>query len=104
MDCVWVDDWVWETDTAPTDLYHGTDPSHSTGTANPPFIGRICICRHWGVGAGAAPKSFNIKKPLPGAINMSFVDGHGELVKLPNLWSYYWHLNWNPSLVKGPGG
>jgi hypothetical protein len=29
-------------------------------------------------------------------------DGHVELSKLPNLWNYYWHLNWNPALVKGP--
>jgi prepilin-type N-terminal cleavage/methylation domain-containing protein len=102
MDCVWVDDWVWETDRAPNDLYHGTDPSHPTGTANPPFIGRICIARHWSAGAGAAPKSFDRTKPLPAAINVGFFDGHGELVKLPKLWSYYWHLNWNPSLVLGP--
>ena len=102
MDCVWVDDWVWETDRAPNDLYHGTDPSHPTGMANPPFIGRICIARHWSAGAGAAPKSFDRTKPLPAAINVGFFDGHGELVKLPKLWSYYWHLNWNPSLVLGP--
>jgi hypothetical protein len=31
-----------------------------------------------------------------------FADGHGELVKLQNLWTFYWHLNWNPALVKGP--
>ncbi|HXR05525.1 MAG TPA: prepilin-type N-terminal cleavage/methylation domain-containing protein [Verrucomicrobiae bacterium] len=96
MDCVWVDDWVWETDKAPTDLYNGT------GFANPPTIGRICIARHWSAGAGAAPKSFNTKKPLPGAINIGFFDGHGELVKLPMLWGYYWHLSWDPSKVLGP--
>jgi hypothetical protein len=33
---------------------------------------------------------------------MCFTDGHGELAKLPKLWNYYWHLNWNPALVKGP--
>ena len=30
---------------------------------------------------------------------MELADGHVELSKLPNLWNYYWHLDWNPSLV-----
>ena len=41
-------------------------------------------------------------KPLPGAINMSFADGHAQLVKLPQLWTFYWHRNWNPAQVIGP--
>jgi hypothetical protein len=28
------------------------------------------------------------------------VDGHAELSRLPNLWNYYWHKNWNPNIVK----
>ena len=32
---------------------------------------------------------------------MGFDDGHVELVKLKNLWTYTWHLNWNPAKVKG---
>lgn len=40
--------------------------------------------------------------PLPGAINMGCYDGHGELAKLQNLWTYTWHLNWSNALVKGP--
>jgi len=39
---------------------------------------------------------------LPGGINMGLSDGHAEYSKLPNLWNYYWHLNWNPALVKVP--
>ena len=41
-------------------------------------------------------------QPLPGAINVSFADGHAQLVKLPQLWSFYWHRNWNPAQVIGP--
>jgi hypothetical protein len=39
---------------------------------------------------------------MPGAINLNSADGHGELVKLPNLWNYYWHLGWDPAFVTGP--
>ena len=38
-------------------------------------------------------------QPLPGAINLSCMDGHAELVQLPKLWSIYWHLKWNPEAV-----
>jgi prepilin-type processing-associated H-X9-DG protein len=40
--------------------------------------------------------------PLPGTINMGFVDGHVEQVKLQNLWTYYWYLNWPPAAVRPP--
>lgn len=59
---------------------------------------RICIARHGGGAAGGAPR--NVQPPippnpaLPGKIDMSFVDGHAELVPTENLWNYDWHLNW----------
>jgi len=63
--------------------------------------GLCTILRHGGPTASSSVlyKSGN---PLPGAINMSFDDGHGELVKLQNLWTYTWHLNWNPPKSKAP--
>jgi prepilin-type processing-associated H-X9-DG protein len=33
---------------------------------------------------------------LPGAANVAFFDGHGETVKLDQLWQLYWHVNYNP--------
>ena len=31
---------------------------------------------------------------------MGFVDGHAALVKLQNLWTYYWHQDWKrPSIT-----
>ena len=33
---------------------------------------------------------------LPGAVNVSFFDGHGELVKLDRLWQLYWHKDYQP--------
>ena len=36
----------------------------------------------------------NVK--LPGAINVSFWDGHVEQVKLEGLWQLYWHRDYVP--------
>lgn len=41
-------------------------------------------------------------QPLPGAVNVSFFDGHGEVVKLDRLWQLYWHKNYQPP-AKRPG-
>jgi len=27
-------------------------------------------------------------------VNLGLVDGHVEMAKLPDLWSYYWHKDW----------
>jgi len=48
------------------------------------------------------PTPFDPKNKLPGAINMSFYDGHLEQVKLERLWSLYWHKDYLPP-VKRPG-
>jgi prepilin-type N-terminal cleavage/methylation domain-containing protein len=86
-----------ETDGPGTNLYYGQNPITYARLG----MGCCTIERH---GGRTATSSIPWKKgqPLPGAINMCFTDGHGELVKLPNLWNYYWHLDWNPSLVTGP--
>jgi prepilin-type N-terminal cleavage/methylation domain-containing protein len=85
-----------ETDTAASDLYFGQTPD----TFSRDGMGCCTILRHGGPTAGSSVPYTG--QPLPGAINMTFTDGHGELVKLPKLWSYYWHQNWNPALVKPP--
>jgi prepilin-type N-terminal cleavage/methylation domain-containing protein len=85
-----------EGDFAATNLY--------TGESDPGFGGvhvgmNLCtIMRHGGPTAGSSvahvPGQY-----LPGAINVGCLDGHAELAPLPRLWSFYWHLNWNPALV-----
>jgi prepilin-type N-terminal cleavage/methylation domain-containing protein len=59
---------------------------------------RICVARHGDAAAGSAPRNVQPpiapNPPLPGKIDMSFVDGHAELVRTENLWNYYWHVNW----------
>jgi hypothetical protein len=86
-----------ETDKAAADLYFGQPPI----TGERIGMGCCTILRHGGrTATGSVP--YQSGQPLPGAINVCFTDGHGELVKLPNLWNYQWHLNWNPALVTGP--
>ena len=95
VDCSWVDLWPWETDQPYTDLY-------SPQLSNPPMIGRCVMPRHGWKSPGCAPRNQPVSQPLPGAIDAALVDGHVELAKLESLWSYYWHVNYNPP-SKRPG-
>jgi prepilin-type N-terminal cleavage/methylation domain-containing protein/prepilin-type processing-associated H-X9-DG protein len=88
----------WETDTVANDLYYGQPPLI---TATRDGMGCCTIVRHGGPTASSSDP-YTGGQPLPGAINMSFADGHAQLVKLPQLWTFYWHLGWNPVLVIGP--
>jgi len=102
VDCVWDDLWPWETDQPYTDLYNGA-PAGGNGMTNPPKIGRCVTPRHGSCkGAASASRNYNPATKLPGAINVSFVDGHAQLVPLERLWGLYWHLDYNPP-SKRPG-
>jgi prepilin-type N-terminal cleavage/methylation domain-containing protein/prepilin-type processing-associated H-X9-DG protein len=48
------------------------------------------------------PHRWPANQPLPGAINVSFFDGHCELVPLERLWQLYWHRDYVPP-AKRPG-
>jgi prepilin-type N-terminal cleavage/methylation domain-containing protein len=93
----WVDLWPEETDRPYTNLYTGQPFSIS-----PNQMGRCTIARHSGRSASSAPRNFATSEKMPGAINMGLADGHTELVKLEDLWKYYWHLDWQPPAVR-PG-
>ncbi len=83
MDAIWPDTWPAITDTPSTDLYLGNVNSS---------LGRISIARH--------PLQRNAKavtaKPLAGAIQMGFVDGHAEKLQLQKLKTVYWHKGYVP--------
>jgi len=51
------------------------------------------IPRH-GSHPATAPTNFPQNRRLPGAINVSFYDGHVETVQLERLWKLYWHKNY----------
>ena len=85
MDSVWINLDPKESDGPPTSLY-------APGIGNE-GMARVCIARH-GSGAASGPLKHSTGAPLPGAIEMGFVDGHAESVKLERLWLCYWHLDW----------
>jgi prepilin-type N-terminal cleavage/methylation domain-containing protein/prepilin-type processing-associated H-X9-DG protein len=93
-DSIWVDGWPTETDAPATDLYSASDSN--TG------MDRLTIARHGYKTAGAAPRSVPPGKPLAGAINVAFIDGHAASTKLEQLWTLYWHVGWETPRVRPP--
>jgi prepilin-type processing-associated H-X9-DG protein len=82
------------TDPPSRDLVTGFDPLIlGMGTFNMP--------RH-GSRPRRIPKNHPASQLLPGAINISFYDGHVAAVKLERLWSLYWHKDY-VALAKRPG-
>jgi len=75
------------TDLAATNLYTGywRNPvgwDYGMGTMNIP--------RH-GSRPSPVPRNWPRSTPLPGAVNVVFLDQHVEAVKLDELWQLYWH-------------
>lgn len=92
-DSNWIDTWPQETDPPAQNLFTGDD-----------FAGamvRLTLPRHGGV-TWAKSQKYNPKDDLPGAINIGFVDGHAEMVRLERLWSLDWHKDWKTP-TKRPG-
>jgi prepilin-type N-terminal cleavage/methylation domain-containing protein/prepilin-type processing-associated H-X9-DG protein len=92
-DAVYWNEFPVEADAAASDLSIGASIS---------ILGmpRCTIWRHGGktatsaspVGLSSIPPYFTF--PNEAAINIGFVDGHAEMVKLQGLWNLYWHYNW----------
>lgn len=61
----------------------------------------FCIPRH-GNRPSLVPHNWPISQSLPGAVNVSFFDGHAQPVQLDNLWQLYWHQDYKPP-GKRPG-
>ena len=60
----------------------------------------VVLARH-GSRPHRVPTDWPQNQPLPGAVNVSFFDGHGKLVKLDRLWQLYWYPGYQPA--KRPG-
>jgi prepilin-type N-terminal cleavage/methylation domain-containing protein/prepilin-type processing-associated H-X9-DG protein len=101
VDGVWPDMWpTLDANNSPSgiaDLLNGFNRTASTGP-----IGRCVVARHGGKPPQGAPTTAIVSSPFPGAVNISLADGHVDLAKLDNLWSYYWHLGYVPP-AKRPG-
>ena len=80
-------------------------PASNLQTGYAPFnyfgMAQVTIPRH-----GSRPSNVPINQPpasrLPGAINMSYMDGHAALVQLEQLWQQEWHRDWETP-TKRPG-
>jgi prepilin-type N-terminal cleavage/methylation domain-containing protein len=84
FDAIWPDTWPAITDLPPTDMFLGA----VNGS-----LGRCCISRH------PLKKSARVTtgQKLPGAINMSYVDGHSSRLPLQNIKTVYWHKDYQPT-------
>ncbi len=86
-DGMWIDGWPQANDPAPRNLYEGWGYP-------PGGMGRFGLARHGSV--GVPPRNVPAGTKLPGAINISFVDGHASSWQLENLWNLYWHRDYQP--------
>ncbi|HEV2319754.1 MAG TPA: prepilin-type N-terminal cleavage/methylation domain-containing protein [Verrucomicrobiae bacterium] len=103
MDSVWINLDPMEQDSPNRNLYNPAGvTSSSGGSMSQEGMQRCCIARHGGRSAGSAPPSVPPGTVLPGTINMGFVDGHVEQVKLQNLWTCDWHLGWVTPKIRPP--
>ena len=84
---------------AATDLYTGR-----TGDFGPDYVmdmGSMNIPRH-GNRPRTIPRDWPSSMPMPGAVNVSFFDGHVEPIRLDNLWQLYWNATCTPP-ARRPG-
>jgi prepilin-type N-terminal cleavage/methylation domain-containing protein/prepilin-type processing-associated H-X9-DG protein len=96
LDSLWVDMWPYQLNAADAngiwDLYGAPNVSQIV----PAFQGMIrCVMARHG---SKPPPEANVYvndgvRPLPGAINVAFVDGHAEYTKLDALWLLYWNVH-----------
>ncbi|HEX4262898.1 MAG TPA: prepilin-type N-terminal cleavage/methylation domain-containing protein [Verrucomicrobiae bacterium] len=96
MDTAWLNLDPLESDAPARNLYDPVSGSSSEG------MPRVCVARHGDKSPTSAPRSVLPGTPLPGMIDMGFVDGHVELVKLDSLWSLPWHMNWVVPPIRPP--
>jgi len=103
VDGNWEDAYPGEKDVPCVNLWSGAN--WNSGSRKGGYeMGRVAIQRHGGViAASHSYKSLWSSSPPPGGVNVSCFDGHAELSKLPNLWSYSWHKNWGQKFTPNPG-
>ncbi|HOY60155.1 MAG TPA: type II secretion system protein [Verrucomicrobiota bacterium] len=85
-DSNWIDTWPQPSDPPARNLYTGDDYAGA--------MVRLTLPRHGGAPPWPKNQQFNPKNDLPGAINLSYVDGHADSVRLERLWSLDWHKGW----------
>jgi prepilin-type N-terminal cleavage/methylation domain-containing protein/prepilin-type processing-associated H-X9-DG protein len=87
FDAVWPDTWPTKAGQLYSDLWNGPPTPGSQ-----PGLARLSIARHPMAHSTAMPP-----RPVKGAINMSFADGHAENWKLESIKDVVWHVGFIPS-------
>jgi prepilin-type processing-associated H-X9-DG protein len=79
------------------------NPANDIFTVKPNYsnMATLALPRH-GKRGNAPPTIWPQAQPYPGAVNVAFFDGHGEAIKLDDLWKLYWHATYQPPLNR-PG-
>ncbi|MGB7769687.1 MAG: prepilin-type N-terminal cleavage/methylation domain-containing protein [Verrucomicrobiia bacterium] len=95
VDALWPDMWPYAQgpDNLPTWWLY--DENYEVGNNTFPYngMGRCCIQRHGGPPLTGFVAVKHTVHPLPGGVNVSFMDGHSAYTKLDNLWQLYWNKN-----------
>ncbi len=87
-DSVWPDMFPMPTDEPSSDLFQ-LNPTQNEGGG----MSVATIARH-GLAPSHSYSDVNTSGPLPGKVNVGLADGHVEVSKLNNLWSYTWNVNY----------
>jgi prepilin-type N-terminal cleavage/methylation domain-containing protein/prepilin-type processing-associated H-X9-DG protein len=98
MDAYWPDLWPYENGPDFAGNWYPYDAHGLAGNNTPPYNGmlRCFMMRHGNSPPLAGPPGYAISrfvKPMPGGINVSFVDGHASYTRLDDLWLLYWNRN-----------
>lgn len=97
----WEDACPAELDSPCQDLWKGTGWLNQKSGLE---MGRVAIQRHGGIDAPTRnyTATWTSSSP-PGGVNVTTYDGHAELSKLSNLWSYQWHRSWGQKFTPAIG-
>jgi len=87
-DAVWLETWPHQVDEPARNLFTG-DGWLGGG------LRLLAVPRHLAP-LSAATTNFIATNTLPGAINVTFADGHAETARLERLWGLTWHKDWEP--------
>ena len=99
-DGIWQDACPSEWDSPSVNLWTGTGWLNQHAGFE---MGRLAVARHSSVVAARNYKANWTSSPPGGAVNVGMSDGHVELSKLPNLWTYSWHRTWGQPNVPAIG-
>lgn len=102
VDGTWPDAWPRANDQpsvsgSTVNLFEGLGAYPQTGP-----MPRVVIARHWGKHPRQAPRAHPANQPMPGTVQIVYVDGHAAKCKLDDLWFQYWHFGYVPP-AKRPG-